>query len=188
MHARMGDAGGWHTVGGNKGGPARPWVAGRGGSSVDRGKDQVTGQVMNRGQQQGGMTGYSGAGQVAGGTDRNGTGVAGVTGGLNGGRGKTTLAIGTGELVVRPFFHKSVNTWAISANFLGLGMTAKEVLQMVSTKVVGAEFLKFIPSAEAVEIGFVEEEKMVSALANGMMVKGIKVGMAQCLQWDPRVI
>jgi hypothetical protein len=47
-----------------------------------------------------------------------------MSGGAAGGRGKITLAAETGELVVRPFFHKSISTWAISANFLGLGMSA----------------------------------------------------------------
>ena len=92
------------------------------------------------------------------------------------------LATGTGDLVVKPFFHKSVSIYIISANFAGLGVVAAKVLKLVASEVAGTESLKFMASSEAVEISFNGEEEMVAALAKGLIVKDFRVTMMRCLK------
>jgi hypothetical protein len=110
---------------------------------------------------------------------------AGATPPAPAGATEPPLAKNSGQLIQKPIFHKSVSQFAMTMNFRGFGLTAAEVIRLVHTSVKGAEAVQFLPVTQAVEVAFLDETSLLSALSIGLEVKSSSVPVLRCFRKDP---
>ena len=101
---------------------------------------------------------------------------------------KGDLADGVMGLVVAPLLKKSISEFAVTLSFRGLAVTARAVLVLLGKQLKDVASVKFLKGLEGVEVGFVKEEQVVAAVAQGMRIGEVAVPMMRCLRWDPRVV
>ena len=73
-------------------------------------------------------------------------------------------------------------------SFQLLAVTARAVLVLLGKQLKDVASVKFLKGLEGVEVGFVKEEQVVAAVAQGMRIGEVAVPMMRCLHWDPRVV